>query len=130
MHLEEIAQLRKGSYLMIENEACIVTDIAISKTGKHGHAKARLEAVGVLDGKKRIIVKPGDEKVQIPMIEKKRAQIISLSKQANTAEIMDLETYETLTVRIDDEITGQVADGKQVEYWTIGDNKVIKRIVG
>lgn len=66
-----VTELREGSYAIIENAPCVVKSIEISKTGKHGHAKARIEAVGIVDNKKRVLVKPGHERVDVPLVEKK-----------------------------------------------------------
>ena len=98
----------------------------ISKTGKHGHAKARIEAIGLIDGQKRVIVKPGHENVPVPIIEKRRAQVLSINEHAN---IMDMETYETFSAEVDEEIKGQIKEGKQVEYWKISGKNIIKRVV-
>ncbi len=46
-----VSTLQKGRYIVIEGSACVVTDIQISMPGKHGHAKVRLSAVGILDDK-------------------------------------------------------------------------------
>lgn len=118
--------LRKGSYIVIDDKPCVVKSIDISKTGKHGHAKARIEAVGLIDGQKRIIVRPGHENIPVPIIEKKRAQVLSVNEHAN---IMDMETYETLSAEIDEEIRNKIEEGKQVEYWKIAGKYVIKRTV-
>ena len=48
-----INELRKGDSILVDDQfVCRITDIALSAPGKHGHAKARVEAVGILDGKK------------------------------------------------------------------------------
>ena len=122
-----VTSLRKGSYVNIDDQPCVVKNIDISKTGKHGHAKARIEAIGLLDGQKRIIVKPGHENVSVPIIEKKRAQVLSVHE--NDASIMDMETYETKTAEIDDEVKNSIEEGKQVEYWKIAGKEIIKRVV-
>ncbi len=119
--------LKKGSYVMIENEPCVVKSIETSKTGKHGHAKVRIEAIGLIDGQKRIIIKPGHENVAVPIIEKRRAQVLNVNEQARQASIMDLESYETLSAEIDEEVKGQIQEGKQVEYWIIVGKRIIKR---
>lgn len=118
--------LRKGSYVTINGQPCVVKSIDISKTGKHGSSKARIEAIGLLDGNKRIIIKPGHENVPVPIIEKKRAQVLSINEKAN---IMDLETYETITAEIDEELKGTLEEGKQVEYWKIAGKNIVKRTV-
>ena len=125
--LVNATELRKGSAVMIDNAPCIVQKIDISKTGKHGHAKARIEAIGIIDGKKRIVMKPGHDKFEVPLIEKKRGQLLSLADK--NASIMDVETFETLNVEILEEVKDAVKDGVQVEYWDIEGRKIIKRVI-
>ena len=45
--LVSVSSLKTGSYVIIDNVACIVKDIQISRPGKHGHAKARISAIGL-----------------------------------------------------------------------------------
>jgi translation initiation factor 5A len=125
--LVNAAELRKGSAIMIDDAPCIVQRIDISKTGKHGHAKARIEAVGIVDNKKRILVKPGHEKFGVPQIEKKKGQVLSVLE--DKASIMDIESYETLEAKIMDEVKGEVKEGSQVEYWVIEGQLIVKRII-
>ncbi len=119
-----MTELREGSYMLIEDVACVVRKMDVSKTGKHGASKVRVEAIGVLDGKKRVIVKPGHEKVGVPMIEKKKGQILSVGEKAS---IMDIESYETLEVLIPEELKGQLAEGDQIEYWNVEGINIAKR---
>lgn len=126
LKLVEMTTLRKGSYVLIEGSPCEVSKIDISKTGKHGHAKARIEAIGVIDEKKRIIVKPGNEKIAIPLIEKKKGQILTVNAKAS---MMDIESYETVEAAVPDEMRERLKEGMQVEYWDIEGQRVIKRII-
>ena len=115
-------ELRIGSYVIIDDAPCVVKKIDTSKTGKHGASKVRIEAVGLIDGKKRITVKPGHERLEVPMIQKRRGQILSID---NTATIMDVETFETIDgVQIGDV---EISEGDTVEYWIVSDAKIIKR---
>ncbi len=116
-------EAKPGTNILIEGAPCTVKSQDISKTGKHGHAKCRIEAVGVLDGKKRVIVLPGHERVEVPLIEKKKAQVLNIS--AEKASVMDLESFETFDVMKDPEL--EVGEGDQVEYWKINEEKIIKR---
>ncbi len=88
----DVGSLKIGHYIMIENEPCRIVEYDKSKPGKHGSAKARIVAIGVFDGTKRSIVSPVDAKVEVPIIEKRSGQVISLTE--NTAQLMDLETFE------------------------------------
>ena len=117
--------VQKGSYVIIENAPCKVTDIQISRPGKHGHAKVRLSAVGLIDGKKRIIVMPGHDNVEVPIIEKKNAQVLSISN--NIANVMDVETYETFDLDIPEDLK-DVKEGDIIVYWNMMGNKIMKQI--
>jgi len=121
-----VGSMTKGNYIVIEGAACRVSGVQISKPGKHGHTKIRLEAVGLLDDKKRIIVMPGHDNVTVPIIEKKTAQDLSVS--GDTANVMDSETYETYDLKIPEDLKGQVVEGVNVLYWEILDSKVIKQV--
>src|SRR3989344_6029105 len=95
-----VGGLKKGDTILIDDAPCKITDTATSRPGKHGHAKVNLTAVGILDGKKRQLVMPGHDKVEAPIIEKKSAQILSVT--GNTANVMDMDTYETFEMEIDE----------------------------
>jgi translation initiation factor 5A len=124
--LKVVGSLKKGSTLVIDNEACKVTDMSVSRPGKHGHAKVRLQAVGLLDNKKREVVMPGHDSVEVPIIEKKSAQVLSIS--GNAASLMDMESYETFELPIPEELQGQVPEGAEILYWDILDKKVMKQV--
>ena len=119
--------LQKGSYIVIEGAACKVVDTQTSKPGKHGHSKIRVSAVGLIDEKKRVIVLPGHDNVEVPIIEKKNAQVLSIS--GSKANVMDNETYETFDLDIPEELKGEIAEGANVLYWTILDDKVMKQVI-
>ncbi|MEK6809888.1 MAG: translation initiation factor IF-5A [Nanoarchaeota archaeon] len=121
-----VGSLKKGDTIIIDESPCKITDTATSRPGKHGHAKVNLTAVGILDGKKRQLVMPGHDKVEAPIIEKKSAQILSVT--GNSANVMDIETYETFEMEIPEELKEEVKEGKEVLYWTIMGSKVMKQV--
>ena len=120
--------VQKGSFIILEGAACKVVDVEISKPGKHGHSKVRVSAVGLVDDKKRIVVMPGHDNVEVPIIEKRTAQVLSVHD--DVANVMDSETYETFDLKIPEDFKGQVVDGSSVLYWTILNEKVIKQVKG
>mgnify|MGYP001570564694 FL=1 len=120
--------VQKGTSIILEGAACRVVDVEISKPGKHGHSKVRISAVGLIDEKKRIVVMPGHDNIEVPIIEKRTAQVLSL--HGDSANVMDSETYETFDLKIPEEFKGQVVEGSSVLYWTILDNKIIKQVKG
>ena len=121
-------QIQKGSFILMGGIACKVVDVEISKPGKHGHSKVRISAVGLVDDKKRIEVMPGHDNVEVPMIEKRNAQVLSV--QGDKANVMDSEAYETFDLKIPEEFKEQVVEGSSVLYWDILNEKVIKQVKG
>ena len=126
--MQSVGELQKGSYIVLEGAACRVVDMQVSRPGKHGHAKVRLTAIGLVDEKKRVAVMPGHDNVEVPIVEKKAAQVLSI--QDDTANVMDSETYETFDLNIPEELKGQVTEGSNVMYWAILNDKVMKQIKG
>src|SRR3989338_5565056 len=118
-----VGSLKKGDTIIIDDAPCKVTDVSTSKPGKHGHAKVNLTSVGLLDGKKRNIVMPGHDKMDAPIIEKKSAQILSVS--GTKANVMDTETNETFEMDIPEDLQGQVHEGNEVLYWLVMGTKVM-----
>ncbi len=124
--LASVGSLTKGSYVIVDGVACKVVSTATSRPGKHGHAKVRLSAVGLIDEKKRIVVMPGHDNIDVPIIEKKSAQVLSV--QEDTANVMDSETYETFDLKIPEELKDEVVEGVNVMYWVILNDKVMKQV--
>ena len=120
--------VQKGNFIIMDGAACRVVDVEISKPGKHGHSKVRVSAVGLVDDKKRIVVMPGHDNVEVPMIEKRNAQVLSVSD--DKANVMDSESYETFDLKIPEELKSQVVEGSSVLYWDILNEKVIKQVKG
>jgi len=123
----EATEMRVGTFLLLDGVAHQVKKMDISKTGKHGHAKVRFEAVSVFTGKKKVMVIPGHDKFEIPMIDKKAAQVLSVS--GTTASIMDNESFENFDLEIPEELQGTVVDGSNIEYWDIEGEKLLKKVM-
>jgi len=118
-------EARVGTNIMVDGKPCTVKKIDISKTGKHGHAKARIEAVGIIDKNKKVFVVPGHDRLEVPMVDKRKGQILS---KGDTVSLMDLESFETLDVDCPDaEVKAQLEEGGNAEYWDIEGEKIIKR---
>src|SRR3989344_7977061 len=118
---------RSGTAIIIEGHACIVRSNDISKSGKHGASKCRIEAIGVIDDKKRVLAVPGSERFEVPTINKLKGQVLSVNN--GMVNMMDLESFENFDIRLTDDAKELgVKDGDSVEYWDVEGIKVIKRI--
>jgi translation initiation factor 5A len=110
----EIGKIKEGRYVVIEDEPCRVLGIATSKPGKHGAAKARIDAVGIFDGVKRSIVQPVSAKAYIPVVERKSGQVISIA--GNTAQLMDMKDFTNFEIPIPEDRKSIVEVGKEIVY--------------
>ncbi|MGC8710661.1 MAG: translation initiation factor IF-5A [Candidatus Micrarchaeia archaeon] len=123
-----VKEIKEGRFILIDNIPCKVVDIETSAPGKHGSAKVRITAIGLFDGQKRTLLKPSSADVEAPVINKKRAQVVSVS--GATAQLMDLETYETYEIDIPEELKNSIKPGSEVEVIESMDKRAIARIVG
>lgn len=110
----EVRTLKEGKYVLIDDEPCTIKSISHAKTGKHGSAKARIDAIGIFDGTKRSIVAPVTDKIYVPLVERKSGQVLSVS--GDVVQIMDMADFSTLELRIPDELKGKVEAGKEISY--------------
>ena len=120
----DATEMRVNTFLLLDGVAHQVKKMDISKTGKHGHSKVRFEAVNIFSGKKKVAVVPGHDKFEVPMINKRNAQVLSVN--GNMASIMDSETFENLDLEIGEGVDG-IVEGGNVEYWDIEGEKLLKR---
>ena len=112
-----IKNLKKGSFILIDGVACKVVGISISKSGKHGAAKGRVDGMGLLDGRRRSIIKPADAKVPVPILLKKQAQVLAIV--GDKVQLMDLTDYSTFELDIPDELKGKLESGQDILYYEL-----------
>ncbi|MFQ5762001.1 MAG: translation initiation factor IF-5A [Candidatus Bathyarchaeia archaeon] len=124
----DVGSVKEGQYIIIDNEPCRIVEYEKSKPGKHGSAKARIIAIGVFDEVKRSIVSPVGGRIEVPNIEKRTGQVVSLSPEA--VQLMDLETYEIFEAPPPSEadLKDKITSGAEVEYWKIMERTRIVRV--
>jgi translation initiation factor 5A len=76
--------------------------------------------------------------VDVPIINKRQAQVINVKTSSQTVEgktitertanVMDLESYETFDMKIPEEMVGKVVEGSQVLYWEVTGKKIMQRL--
>ncbi len=126
----DVGSLKIGHYIIIDGEPCKIVEFEKSKPGKHGSAKARIVALSVFTEAKKSLISPVDGKAEVPMIEKKTGQIISIA--GNTIQLMDMENYQTFETPMPDdaELRGSLSAGNEVEYWSVLSRNMIVRRKG
>jgi translation initiation factor 5A len=81
----------------------------------------------VFDGSKHTLVSPVSAGVEVPLIDKRNGQIISMS--GNVLQLMDLETFEVFdTSAVEQDIIDKVHQGGEVEYWKVLDRIKVARV--
>ena len=119
------SETKPGVAIMVDGVPCIVKSNEMSKTGKHGHTKCRIEAISAIDGKKKVFVVSGHERLECPLINRNRAQVLSIAQ--NKVSVMDLGSFETIEMKIPEELMSEITEGNQIEYWDVEGSKIIKR---
>jgi len=124
LKLINATEARIGTNILLDGEPYTIRKMDVSKTGKHGHSKVRMEAQGIINGQKKVFVIPGHERLEVPMVDKRKGQVLSIAENVS---IMDLESFETLDVKCPEEIKSTLQANDNVEYWDIEGAKIVKR---
>jgi len=124
IQVEKVINIKPGRYIYYNGKIYKVVSVETSKTGKHGSAKARIEAIS-LDGEKIVIIKPTQDNIEVPIIVKRRGQVISVLGPDRVL-VMDNEMYETYEARVPEELRDKVKEGVNVLVWDIGEKVVMQ----
>eukprot|EP01015_Nassula_variabilis_P035324 TRINITY_DN8861_c0_g1_i1.p1 TRINITY_DN8861_c0_g1~~TRINITY_DN8861_c0_g1_i1.p1 ORF type:complete len:183 (-),score=76.23 TRINITY_DN8861_c0_g1_i1:131-679(-) len=116
-----IGSLKKGDYALLKGKPCKIMEINVSKTGKHGHAKATIVGVDIFTGKKYEDGGPTSHNVDAPNVKKIEYTLIDIDEDGFVS-VMDekggLKNDLKLDLDDDNEITKKIkeafADGKEV----------------
>jgi translation initiation factor 5A len=119
-----IKNLKKGHFVLIDNIPCRVVSISSGKSGKHGASKTRVESMGLLDNRRRSIVKPSHDTVDVPIINKKKAQVLALV--GDRVKLMDLSDYSMFELEIPEELKGKLKSGEEVNYFELVGIRTLK----
>ncbi len=119
-------EIKVGKYILIDDIPCRVVGVESSKPGKHGSAKMRITAIGIFDGQKKTLLTPGDADVEVPIIDRKTVQVMSVS--GKTAQVMDSKTYEMYDMEVPEELASEVAAGKEVEVLEAMGKRKMERV--
>lgn len=122
----QMGDLKVGKYVMSEDHPCRVVSMDKSKPGKHGAAKINVVCISLFDGSKHSLMKSSDADCEVPIVERKRAQVVSAS--GNSVQLMDLESFEMFEASVPEDMTGQLEAGKEIEYMLVMDRKIIQRV--
>lgn len=90
----EAGALRKNGHCMLKGKPCKIVDIAVSKTGKHGHAKANITGIDIFTGKKYEDMCPTSHNMDVPNVARNEFQLLDLDADSGTLSVL-LESGDT-----------------------------------
>jgi len=85
-----------------------------------------VDALGLFDNRRRSIVKPGDNSVDVPILEKKRCQVVSIT--GSKAQIMDMGDFSVYELDIPEERREKIKQGEEIDYFEIEGVKTLKEL--
>ena len=102
-----VNKLKKGGYVLLEGRPCRVVDIAKSKTGKHGHAKANIAGTDIFTGRRYEAHLPTSHDIEVPFVERQDYALINID--GKNTQLLDLQGNMREDVEIgDDEVSQKV----------------------
>ena len=113
---QQVRELKVNRYIVIDDEPCKIIDLTTSKPGKHGAAKASIDAIAIYRGTQRSLVSPVTHTVQV------------VSIQGAEAQLMDLESYEMFNLDIPEEFRSDIEAGQEVSYQDAMGKRQITRV--
>jgi len=124
----QMNELKVGKYVIVDDVACRVVSMDKSKPGKHGAAKMRVEAIGLFDNVRHSLMKSTDADVEVPIVIRKRAQVVSVS--GTTAQLMDMASFEMFEVEVPEEMRPEVESGREIQYMEVMGAQLLLRVTG
>jgi len=121
-----IKDLKPNSFVLIDGVPCRVEKVQVSTAGKHGHAKVRVEAIGLLDETRHSIVGPAHETVEVPIVLAKKAQVLAVL--GKKAQLMDLQDYSQIELDVPEEREDEVVPGNEIDYYETMGIKTLKKL--
>ena len=126
--MTEAGKLKEGRFVMIDDEPCHIVHFSTSPPRKHEHVNATIKAIGLFDSQRHSIIRSASAKIEVPVIERGNAEVLAIV--ANTAQLMDLTTYETFQLPISLNFRGDVREGDEIEYIQVLGRRKIELIKG
>ena len=110
--MTDLKKLKKGNYIIHENEACVIRDIQTLPNKKNPVIKLELE--GLFSGKHYHSHILTHQIIQEADLTRRCGTVVS--KKKDKIEIMDIQTFETFEAKIDPELLERAQEGDNVTY--------------
>lgn len=97
-----VNDLRIGSYLVMNGGACVILAMSVSKTGKHGSAKAHITARNIFTDKKVEGMYSTSEMVKVPIVTKKQYLLLNIYDDIEVSLLNEFSEECNNLVKLDD----------------------------
>lgn len=97
-----VNELRIGSYLVMNGGACVILEMSVSKTGKHGAAKAHIVGRNIFTDKKVQGIHSTSEMVKVPIVTKKQYLLLNIYDDVEVSLLDEFSEEKNNLVRLDD----------------------------
>eukprot|EP01088_Endostelium_zonatum_P006903 TRINITY_DN19043_c0_g1_i1.p1 TRINITY_DN19043_c0_g1~~TRINITY_DN19043_c0_g1_i1.p1 ORF type:complete len:161 (-),score=41.29 TRINITY_DN19043_c0_g1_i1:51-533(-) len=126
--------IKKGTHVVLKGKPCKIVEYTTSKTGKHGHAKARMVGIDIFTDQKYVEISPTSHNMEEPFIDRKEYQLLNIAEDGYVSLLKeDGTTKEDLKLVADDpeseEIRTKFGEGKTLQLTVLsamGIEKIIK----
>lgn len=109
----DINKLKKGSYIVHENQPCVIKDIQFLHNKNNPVAKLELE--GIFSGKRyNTHLLMHENMPQAAGLGRKCATVVDIGK--SKLKIMDVNTFETFEAEISKELLSKAKEGDNITY--------------
>eukprot|EP01089_Gocevia_fonbrunei_P015247 TRINITY_DN43_c0_g1_i1.p1 TRINITY_DN43_c0_g1~~TRINITY_DN43_c0_g1_i1.p1 ORF type:complete len:156 (-),score=40.50 TRINITY_DN43_c0_g1_i1:62-529(-) len=71
--------VKKGSHVVLKGHPCKIVEYTTSKTGKHGHAKARMVGIDIFTEGKYVEISPTSHNMEEPIIDRKAYVLLNVT---------------------------------------------------
>lgn len=118
-------EIKKGMVVYLKDKPCKAGAISISKTGKHGHAKARIEGIDIFTGKKYIDLTPTSHTCYRPRVEQLSYTLADIDEDGGLSVMTDEgEMREDLDLPGEDSTDPELAEKIKKAFATADDDNL------
>ena len=131
----ECGTIKKGSFMVFEGRPCKVVGYTTAKTGKHGHAKAKITGIDIFNGKKYEDSVPTSHTVNVPNIKRSAFTALDvdadgyltlMDKQGNTRQDIRMPDETDDDKKLADRIREALNEGKEITVTVMEAMKIEK----
>lgn len=105
-----------GSYIIYKREPFRILKNESISVGTHSHSKTKLTLQNLKKDRTETFSCSHHENLEEAEVTMGRGQVMSINKESHEAQIMNLESYETLTVHFSEETADDIEENGIVSY--------------